>query len=173
MAVRKFKPTTPGQRHKIIGAFDKEPRVDVEPAKTGMLDYSEYKQAETEPSTKTLEEYDFEAINKAKADKVIINWTDDEITKLNYKYRSVKSLSKYEKWEIEKLQHRVDVVPVRIFIEDSDPDGLKGIDQAKVGKVRMNTYPILKPYIVSTPLTILFTSSVIITFKSTSAVESC
>ena len=55
--------------HLIIGAFDKEPRVDVEPAKTGMLDYSEYKQAETEPSTKTLEEYDFEAINKAKADK--------------------------------------------------------------------------------------------------------
>ena len=91
--------------------------------------------------------YIVEACYKAKADKVIINWTDDEITKLNYKYRSVKSLSKYEKWEIEKLQHRVDVVPVRIFIEDSDPDGLKGIDQAKVGKVRMNTYPILKPYI--------------------------
>ena len=91
--------------------------------------------------------YIVEACYKAKADKVIINWTDDEITKLNYKYRSVKSLSKFEKWEIEKLQHRVDVVPVRIFIEDSDPDGLKGIDQAKVGKVRMNTYPILKPYI--------------------------
>lgn len=91
--------------------------------------------------------YIVEACYKAKADKVIINWTDDEITKLNYKYRSVKSLSKYEKWEIEKLQHRVDVVPVRIFIEDSDPDGLKGIDQAKVGKVRMNTYPIIKPFI--------------------------
>ena len=60
--------------------------------------------------------YVVEACYKAKADKVIINWTDPEITKLNYKYRSVKSLAKFEKWEIEKLQHRVDVVPVRIFI---------------------------------------------------------
>ena len=91
--------------------------------------------------------YVVEACYKAKADKVIINWTDPEITKLNYKYRSVKSLAKYEKWEIEKLQHRVDVVPVRIFIEDQDPDALKGIDQAKVGKVQMQTYPIIKPYI--------------------------
>lgn len=91
--------------------------------------------------------YVVEACYKAKADKVIINWTDPEITKLNYKYRSVKSLAKYEKWEIEKLQHRVDVVPVRIFIEDQDPDALKGIDQAKVGKVQMQTYPIIKPFI--------------------------
>ena len=51
------------------------------------------------------------------------------------------------KSEIEKMKHRVDVLPARIHIVSDDPDGLKGIDQAKVGKVRMNTYPILKPYI--------------------------
>ncbi len=88
-----------------------------------------------------------EACYEAKAGKVTVNWIDQELTKLHYHHRSVESLSKLDNWEIEKLKHKAEVIPVRIFIESSDPDGLKGIDHVKVGKVRKALYPIQKPYI--------------------------
>ena len=55
--------------HMIIGALDKDnKRVSVEPQKRELIDYSTYKQSEEAPKTKTLEEYDFDAINEAKAE---------------------------------------------------------------------------------------------------------
>lgn len=84
---------------------------------------------------------------KAKAKKVVVEWSDTEITKCHYQYRSLETLSTVEKWELERLQHRVDVLPARLYIEDSDPDGMKGLDQKKVATARRNTYPIIKPYI--------------------------
>lgn len=69
------------------------------------------------------------------------------MTKLNYRYRSMKTLSTIEKWEEEKLAHRCDVLPAMIYIDSDDPDGLKGIDQNKVSKASQARYPVLKPYI--------------------------
>lgn len=83
---------------------------------------------------------------KAKANRVIIDWLDDDLAKLNYKYRSVKSLSTLENWEVEKFKYYAEKLPVRIYIESSDPDGEKGIDQRKKAEAAQNTYKITKPY---------------------------
>ena len=84
---------------------------------------------------------------KVGAKKVINVWYDDELSKIHYKYQSEETLAKVEKWELERLEHRCEVLPCRLFIEDSDPDALKGVDQGKIAKARMKSYPLMKPYL--------------------------
>ncbi|MCQ2554635.1 MAG: aminopeptidase [Clostridia bacterium] len=84
---------------------------------------------------------------KAKAKRVNVEWSSDEITRLNYRYRSLKTMSEVLDWEKAKLQHRVDNLPARLYIMSSDPDAMKGVDQEQVAKARMATYPIMKPYL--------------------------
>lgn len=83
---------------------------------------------------------------RAGASKVTVEWSFQPITKLHYRYRSLKTLSTFEKWEIEKLEHRCETLPATIYIESDDPDGLKGINQDKVSKASQAKYPIVKPY---------------------------
>lgn len=83
---------------------------------------------------------------RAGASKVTVEWSYQPITKLHYRYRSLKTLSTFEKWEIEKLEHKCETLPATIYIESDDPDGLKGIDQTKVSKANQAKYPIIKPY---------------------------
>lgn len=83
---------------------------------------------------------------RAGASKVTVEWSYQPITKLHYRYRSLKTLSTFEKWEIEKLEHKCETLPATIYIESDDPDGLKGIDQSKVSKASQAKYPIIKPY---------------------------
>ena len=83
---------------------------------------------------------------KAGASKVTIEWSYDPITKLTYRHCSLKTLSKVEKWQEEKLKHTVETLPCSIYIESSDPDGLKGINIEKMQKASIATYPIIKPY---------------------------
>lgn len=83
---------------------------------------------------------------KAGASKVSLEWGYDPITKLQYRHCSLKELSKVEKWQEAKLQNMVDTLPCRIYIESSDPDGLKGINIQKMQKASIARYPIIKPY---------------------------
>ena len=83
---------------------------------------------------------------KAKAGKVTVNWSYQPLTKLHARYQSVKTLGTVHEWEKEKLQHYVDTVPCRINLVSDDPDGLKGVNTAKLAKGRQMSYPILKPY---------------------------
>lgn len=82
---------------------------------------------------------------KLGASKVTVDWRYAPLTKLNYKKRSLKTLSTVEDWEIERLKHREKTLPVLILVESDDPDGLKGVDQAKVAKSRMAVAKVTKP----------------------------
>lgn len=82
---------------------------------------------------------------KLGASKVTIEWRYGPLTKLNYKKRSLKTLSTVEDWEIEKLKHRAKTLPVLILIECDDPDSLKGVNQEKVAKSRMAVMKKTKP----------------------------
>lgn len=91
--------------------------------------------------------YVTEACYKAGASKVSHEWSCQSITKMSYKYRTLKSLSTVPAWQEAKMQARVDEVPCRIHIESADPDGLRGLNQEKAQKARIATYPIMKKYI--------------------------
>ena len=79
------------------------------------------------------------------AKKVTVEWDYQPLTKVNYRYRSLKTLSMMDEWQVEKLKHQVDALPAVIYIESEDPDGLKGVDQSKVAKAQRAIYPIIKP----------------------------
>ena len=90
--------------------------------------------------TAELEQREFvlmliEEAYRAKANRVTLDWIDDDISKLHNKYRTVKSMSHFEKWELERYQYYVDKNPVRIYITSEDPDGEKGINQEKRAQV--------------------------------------
>lgn len=99
-----------------------------------------------------IEQADFvmmlvEAAYKRKAKRVIVDWVDDRLTKLTNKYQSVKTLGEVLDWQKAKYEHQVNVLPVKIYIESSDPDGEKGIDQKKRAEATKLRYPVIKPYI--------------------------
>ena len=83
---------------------------------------------------------------KAKAKKVIVEWNYGPLTKVHYRYQSVKTLGAVEEWQKARQQHFVDVLPARLHLASADPDGMKGINMAKMAKARQLSYPILKPY---------------------------
>jgi len=83
---------------------------------------------------------------KAGASRVDMEWRYQPITKMTYKYRTLKSLSTVPVWREEKLKQMVEEIPCRIYIESEDPDGLRGINREKMQKSRMATYPITKKY---------------------------
>ncbi len=83
---------------------------------------------------------------KAKAAKVIVEWNYQPLSKIHVRYQSVKTLGTVPEWQKARRQHMVDTVPCRIHLISEDPDGLKGMNIAKMAKARRMTYPILKPY---------------------------
>ncbi len=87
-----------------------------------------------------------DACYKAGASRVDFEWSYQPLTKLDYRYQTLTELSKVPEWKKQKLQLMVDENPCRIYIESEDPDGLKGVNRAKMQKARMKRYPILKPY---------------------------
>lgn len=83
---------------------------------------------------------------KAKAKKVTVHWNDPGLTKLDIRHQSLKTLGKVEDWELAKLEHECQSVPVRIYIGSSDPDGMRGVNTEKLTASRKMRYPITKPY---------------------------
>ncbi len=87
-----------------------------------------------------------EACYKAKARSVRMEWSDDQITRLAYKYQTVNTLTTIPEYTLAKLQHDVDTLPASIYIESDDPDALNSIDQDKFTKVKMKNGPVIMKY---------------------------
>ena len=83
---------------------------------------------------------------KLGARKVIVDWSYQPLAKIHTKYRSLKTMSKMEKWEEERWQHRLDTLPCRIYLESEDPDGLKGMDINKMQKAQQALFPVIRKY---------------------------
>ena len=83
---------------------------------------------------------------RAGAKWVMVNWGDLNLSKLHYRHQTVTQLSRVEKWEIEKMQHMADTLPVMISIASSDPDGLKGVNVTKLQKSSAARGKVMKPF---------------------------
>ena len=84
---------------------------------------------------------------KAKARKVTVIWEYQGLQKLHARYQSVKTMGEVPQWQRERQQYFCDTLPCRLYLISEDPDGLKGVNTAKMAKARQLSYPILKPYI--------------------------
>ena len=82
---------------------------------------------------------------KAGASRVTVDWNYPELTKLSARYMKLRDLSETREWEKARMQDMVDHLPVRIFIESEDPDGLRGINP-KYFKAFAEKVKVSKPY---------------------------
>ena len=83
---------------------------------------------------------------KAGAKHVRVTWDSDETMKLTYQYMKLSDLSKLPSYRLAEFKYMAKKLPSRLYIDDSDPDALAGIDQMKIAKSRMKIYPKIKPY---------------------------
>ncbi len=83
---------------------------------------------------------------KAKAKEVIVQWDYQPLTKLKYRYESVKTLGTVKEWVKARQEYFCEELPCRIHLVSEDPDGLKGVNMEKMAKARQMSYPILKGY---------------------------
>ena len=93
-----------------------------------------------------LANYIVEDCYKLGARLVTVEWISDKLTKTQYKKASVKALSEFPVWKEEKQKYINEKLPAVIYIESSDPDALKGVNQKKVSEVHRNTIAKVKPY---------------------------
>ena len=82
---------------------------------------------------------------EAGAADVRVEWSHQALRLLNVKYRSAEALGKLEDWEKQKLLHRAQTLPVMIYLESADPDGLDGMDQEKWSKATQLRWEVVKP----------------------------
>lgn len=80
------------------------------------------------------------------AERVKVEWSYMPITKINYTWRSLETLSEVTEVEKAEQQRIVDKLSCMIWLDSDDPDGLNGTDSEKLSKASMARYPILKPY---------------------------
>lgn len=83
---------------------------------------------------------------KAKAKKVVVQWSYQPLEKLHVRGQSVKTLGTVEEWQKARQEHFCQELPARIHLISEDPDGLKGMNMEKLAKARQLSFPILKPY---------------------------
>ena len=84
---------------------------------------------------------------KAKAREVTVQWNYQPLQKIHARYQTVKTMGTVTEWQKARQQHYCDTLPCRLYLISEDPDGLKGVNTAKMAKARKLSYPILKPYI--------------------------
>ena len=82
---------------------------------------------------------------RAGAKKVHVDWTYQPLAKVHARWQKEKVLSVTEEWEKAKLQHMVDTLPVRIFLDSDDPDGMRGI-HPRFFKAMQARAAVRKPY---------------------------
>ena len=83
---------------------------------------------------------------RAKAARVLVEWSYQPLTKLNVNNMSVKDLGTVEAFEEEKLKYRLEKNPAMLYLASDDPDGLKGINQKKMAQAMMAKQKVVKPY---------------------------
>ena len=83
---------------------------------------------------------------KAGASEVYVEWNHQPIEKLSSNYRTQESLSTLKPWVKAKWEFKAANYSCRLFIESEDPDGLAGVDQAKMSAVRRAIFPQVKPF---------------------------
>lgn len=83
---------------------------------------------------------------KCGAKKVDVRFSHDPLAKLHYKYMTVGELSKVSPMTIARFKYMAKKLPTRIYLISEDPDGLKGVNQAKMAKSSAKTYLKIKKY---------------------------
>jgi len=79
------------------------------------------------------------------ASRVTVDWMYQPLSRLAVTHQKLETLSTVRDYEKARLEYRAETLPVMIFIDSEDPDGLRGINQEKNSKAIRAQSMILKP----------------------------
>lgn len=74
---------------------------------------------------------------EAKAKEVIVQWKDDEISRLNYLHQDVETLEEVPEWNLARFRHYMDKKVARLSIYAPTPGLLAEIDPQKIQRAQM------------------------------------
>ncbi len=83
---------------------------------------------------------------KAGAKFVEVRFDYEQLGRLHYKYATVGELAKLTPYSLARYKYMAKKLPTMIYLISEDPDGLKGVNQAKIAKVMAKRYPKFKKY---------------------------
>ncbi len=83
---------------------------------------------------------------RAKAARVMVEWSYLPLTKLHVNNMNAKLLGRVEAFEEEKLKYRLEHNVAMLHLVSDDPDGLKGINQKKYAQSMAGKMKVIKPY---------------------------
>ena len=87
-----------------------------------------------------------EELYKAGAKRVRVRFSDNQISKLSYKYAKTSELCKVPNYSIAEYKYMVKHNPSMLHIVSDDPDAFNGIRQDKLSKVSFSVRRKVKPY---------------------------
>ena len=87
-----------------------------------------------------------EELYLAGAKRVRVRFSDNQISKLNYKYAKTNELCKVPNYSIAEYKYMVKHNPSMLHIVSDDPDAFSGIRQDKLSKVSFSVRKKVKPY---------------------------
>lgn len=83
---------------------------------------------------------------EAGAKRVFVHWQSAEMDRVDYQCADLDVLKTVTSFEEECHKFMADNLPVLIWIDADDPDGMKGVLASKVAEVRANKYKVIGKY---------------------------
>lgn len=74
---------------------------------------------------------------QSKAKKVIVNWADDILSRINYEGQDVDTLTDIPQYKIDEAHELLDKRAKRIALRSSNPNALKGVDPKKISESQL------------------------------------
>ena len=87
-----------------------------------------------------------EACYRLGARTVRVDWHHPPMDRLHALYRTEEALGEVRPWEEARLADMAETLPCRIYLLSEDPDGLRGVDAAKVAAAAQHKRRVAKPY---------------------------
>lgn len=91
-----------------------------------------------------------EAAYERGAKKVIVNWADDALTRLDYTHQDLETLTNVPEYKIAEMNYIIEEGASRISVRSSDPDALAGIDGEKIAESQKARGAAMRPMMEAT-----------------------
>lgn len=91
-----------------------------------------------------------EAAYERGAKKVIVNWADDGLTRLDYTHQDLETLKDVPEYKIAEMNYIIEEGASRISVRSSDPDALAGLDGEKIAETQKARSAAMRPMLEAT-----------------------
>ena len=91
-----------------------------------------------------------EAAYERGAKKVIVNWADDGLTRLDYQNQDIETLKEVPDYKIAEMNYIIEEGASRISVRSSDPDALAGLDSDKIAESQKTRSAAMRPMMEAT-----------------------